>query len=153
MVGELLVFNVWRHEGPQCRHHVPWTRVGNQIVKETKYQHVESYIVGEDDTLPGLHWMRYFIEAQGLTVYEYVMYQEKLSVILLEKNECKLGSQSTKHIQVHYFFYQRSYCGWGRNFGTLPNDKYACRSLHKTSAGIDRNICPKIVVREYPSPR
>ena len=65
---------------------------------------MELYIVGEDDTLPGLHWMRYFIEAQGFTVDEYIMYQVKLSTILLDKNGCKLGSQRTKHIQVSYFF-------------------------------------------------
>ena len=46
---------------------------------------MELYIVGEDDTLPGLHWMQYFIEVQGFTDDEYVMYQDKLSVIILEK--------------------------------------------------------------------
>ena len=64
---------------------------------------MELYIVGEDDTLPGLHWMRYFIEAQGFTVDEYIMYQVKLSTILLDTNEFELGSQRTKHIQVRYF--------------------------------------------------
>ena len=47
--------------------------------------------------------MKYFIKAQGFTVYDYVMYQDKLSAIILEKNECELGSQITKHIQVRYF--------------------------------------------------
>ena len=54
--------------------------------------------------------MRYFIQAKGFTVYEYVMYHEKISVILLDKmsaicgeNGCELGSQRTKHIQVNYF--------------------------------------------------
>ena len=83
----------------------------NQHVEETKYQNVESYIIGEDDTLPGLNRMQYFIKAQGFTVDEYDMYHEKLGVIILEKIECKIEPQLKKNSGA-LFFDQGSYCGW-----------------------------------------
>ena len=58
------------------------------------------------------------------------------------------GSHSTKHIQVHYFFNQVSYCGLGQNFGTLPNGKDTWISLHKTSVGIVLQEITRIDTRD-----
>ena len=45
----------------------------------------ESDIFRADDALPSFLWMRYFIEVQGFTVNESVVYQDNFSVIILEK--------------------------------------------------------------------
>ena len=84
---------------------------------------MELYIVGEDDTLSGLHWMRYFIEAQGFTVDEYIMYQVKLSTILLDTNEFELGSQRTKHIQVRYFLIKDNITDGDKTLEHCPTGK------------------------------
>ncbi len=33
-------------------------------------------------------WMRYFIECQGYDIDEYVVFQDNMSMLLLEKNGC-----------------------------------------------------------------
>ena len=76
----------------------PLEMVRQSSCRRNKNQHAESYIFGADDTLPGFHWTRYFIEVQGFTVDEYVMYQDKL-----DKNGRELSYHCTKNIQVHYF--------------------------------------------------
>ena len=49
-------------------------------------------------------WTRYFIEAQGFTVVEPVMYQDKIISMFLEKNGQNMITHLTKHIWVRHFF-------------------------------------------------
>jgi hypothetical protein len=56
-------------------------------------------LVGIDDALPAILWARYFIESQGYTVEENVLYQENKSTILLANNGRWSSSKRTKHIK------------------------------------------------------
>jgi hypothetical protein len=47
---------------------------------------IEAELVGVNDVMPQVLWMRYFLEAQGYSVTDSVIYQANQSVILLEKN-------------------------------------------------------------------
>ena len=49
-------------------------------------------------------WTRYFLEAQGYGINENILYQEKMSAMLLEKNGKKSSTKNTKHINVRYYF-------------------------------------------------
>ena len=49
-------------------------------------------------------WTKYFLEAQGYGIDENIMYQDNLSVMLLEKNGKKSSTKNTKHINVRYYF-------------------------------------------------
>ena len=64
----------------------------------------EGELVGIDDALPLILWARYFIEAQGYTVTQNVMYQDNKSTILLANNGRWSSSKRTKHIKSRYFF-------------------------------------------------
>ncbi len=46
----------------------------------------ETEAVGVDDLMPAILWTRMFLEAQGYSVTENVIFQDNQSAILLEKN-------------------------------------------------------------------
>jgi hypothetical protein len=64
----------------------------------------EAELVGVNDIMPQVLWTRYFLEAQGLTVSDSVVYQDNQSAILLEKNGRASSSKRTRHINIRYFF-------------------------------------------------
>jgi hypothetical protein len=64
----------------------------------------EGKLVGIDDALPLILWARYFIEAQGYTVEENILYQDNKSTILLANNGRWSSGKRTKHIRSRYFY-------------------------------------------------
>ena len=64
----------------------------------------ESELVGVDDMMSQMLWTRYFVQAQGFTVDECLVYQDNMSSILLAKNGRASSGKRTKHINVRYFF-------------------------------------------------
>ena len=82
---------------------------GFPIVSSTKQKlntrsSTESEIVGADDFMPAICWTRYFMEAQGYTINDNILFQDNKSAILLEKNGKVSSSKRTKHINIRYFF-------------------------------------------------
>jgi hypothetical protein len=64
----------------------------------------EAELVGVSDVMPQVLWTRYFLESQGFTVSDSIIYQDNQSAILLEKNGKASSSRRTRHINVRYFF-------------------------------------------------
>jgi hypothetical protein len=64
----------------------------------------EAKLVAVNDKLPQVLWPRYFLEAQGYQVKDYVVYQDNLSAMMLEKNGKGSSSKRTRHINIRYFF-------------------------------------------------
>ena len=64
----------------------------------------EGELVGVDDTLPLILWARNFIEAQGYSVEQNILFQDNKSTILLATNGRWSSSKRTKHIKSRYFF-------------------------------------------------
>ena len=64
----------------------------------------ESELVGDYDALPAALWGKYFIEAQGYTVTQNIMYQDNQATLRLEANGNFSRSKRTKHIKAQYFF-------------------------------------------------
>jgi hypothetical protein len=64
----------------------------------------EGELVGVDDAMAWILWCKYFIEAQGYTVEQNVLYQDNKSTILLATNGRWSSSKRTKHIKSRYFF-------------------------------------------------
>jgi len=64
----------------------------------------ESELVGVHEMMPSILWTRNFLNSQGYTVNDYILYQDNKSAILLEKNGRLSSSKQTKHIDVRYFF-------------------------------------------------
>eukprot|EP00804_Cyclotella_cryptica_P006122 CCRYP_010732-RA/>CCRYP_010732-RA protein AED:0.20 eAED:0.22 QI:0/0/0/1/1/1/2/0/901 len=63
----------------------------------------EGELVRINDALPWILWCRYFIEAQGYTVEQNILYQDNKSTIQLEKNGRWSSSKRTKNIKSRYF--------------------------------------------------
>ena len=61
-------------------------------------------LVGLDDLMPQILWMRYFLEAQGMKVSDNVIYQDNQSAMKLEKNGRASSGKQTRHINIRYFF-------------------------------------------------
>ena len=64
----------------------------------------EAELVGVNDALGMVLWVRHFMEAQGYTVGDNVVFQDNQSAILLEKNGRRSSSKKTRHIEIRYYF-------------------------------------------------
>ena len=83
-------------------HGCPYSSTNKQKIN-TKSS-TEAELVGVDDGLPMVIWTRNFLEAQGLTVNDNVVYQDNMSSILLERNGRSSSGKQTRHISIRYFF-------------------------------------------------
>jgi hypothetical protein len=77
------------------------TASGQKIVGRSS---TEAELIGVYDVLPQVLWTRYFLEAQGMTVNDNVVYQDNKSSILLETNGKASSSKRTRHVNIRYFF-------------------------------------------------
>ena len=64
----------------------------------------ESELVGIDDVMPMILWMRYFLEAQGFVVNDNIVYQDNMSTMKLAENGRKSMGKRSRHINIRYFF-------------------------------------------------
>jgi hypothetical protein len=64
----------------------------------------EAEVVGVDDVMAQVLWIRYFLEAQGRKVEKNTAHQDNQSAVLLERNGPGSSSKRTRHINVRYFF-------------------------------------------------
>ena len=83
-------------------HGCPYSSTNKQKIN-TKSS-TEAELVGVADGLPMVIWTRNFLEAQGLTVNDNVIYQDNMSAILLERNGRSSSGKRTRHINIRYFF-------------------------------------------------
>ena len=64
----------------------------------------EAELVGVDDGMPLVVWVRNFLIAQGFAVTDNVVYQDNQSAMLLERNGRASSGRRTRHINIRYFF-------------------------------------------------
>lgn len=64
----------------------------------------EAELVAVDDVMHQILWTRYFLEAQGYTVSDNIVYQDNMSAMLLENNGMASSGKRTKHINMRYYF-------------------------------------------------
>jgi hypothetical protein len=64
----------------------------------------EGELVGVSDAMSQILWTRYFLEVQGYSIPDSVVYQDNQSAMLLEKNGRASSSKQTWHINIRYFF-------------------------------------------------
>jgi hypothetical protein len=69
----------------------------------------ETELVTVDDKIGDILWMRYFLESQGYTIEENILYQDNMSTLSLEKNGRISGSGRTKHIKAKYYLVKDKY--------------------------------------------
>jgi hypothetical protein len=61
-------------------------------------------LVGVNDAMNMVLWCRLFLEAQGFTVIDNILYQDNESAMLLEKNGKMSSSKHTRHLEIGFFF-------------------------------------------------
>ena len=64
----------------------------------------ESEVVGVHDVLPQILWTKKFLEDQGMSIKETVLYQDNMSSMLLERNGRQSSTKRTKHMDIRYFY-------------------------------------------------
>eukprot|EP00956_Cyclotella_meneghiniana_P009212 scaffold12647_cov40-Cyclotella_meneghiniana.AAC.1 len=92
-------------------------------------------LVGVDDAMPYILWARYFIEAQGYTVEQNIVFQDNKSTILLATNGRWSSSKRTKHIKSRYFFVKDKVDAGEVSVEYRPTDQMWCDVLTKPKQG------------------
>ena len=64
----------------------------------------EAELVGVNDAMSLILWVRMFLIEQGFDVTDNVVYQDNQSAILLENNGKQSSGKKTRHIEIRYFF-------------------------------------------------
>jgi hypothetical protein len=77
------------------------TSVRQKLVTKSS---TEAELVGVDDVMPMVLWTRQFMEGQGYTIEDNIVYQDNKSAILLEKNGQLSSGKRTRHLNIRYFF-------------------------------------------------
>ncbi len=94
------------------------------------------------DKIADIIWMRYFTECQGYNINEYVVFQDNMSALLLEKNGCVLSSKQTKHIKAKYFLIKDYYDAGEIDVKFCPTDEMWAGVLTKPLQGQKfRDMC------------
>jgi hypothetical protein len=75
----------------------------SNILKCNTQSSTEIEIISVHDKLPDIIWTRYFVECQGYDIDEYIVFQDNMSSLSLEKNGKISPSKRTKHIKAKYF--------------------------------------------------
>ena len=83
---------------------------GGAVISSSQKQKIntksstESELVAIDDALTTILWTLYFIEAQGYSIEQNIVFEDNLSTINLAVNGKFSSSKRTKHIKAWYFF-------------------------------------------------
>ena len=64
----------------------------------------ESEVVGIYDVLPQILWTKKFLEDQGVSIKETVLYQDNMISMLLEQNRQQSSTKQMKHMDIWYFY-------------------------------------------------
>jgi hypothetical protein len=79
--------------------------------------------------------MRYFIECQGYDIDEYIIFQDNMSALSLEKNGRISSSKRTKHIKAKYFLIKDYYDAGEIDVKFCPTDEMWADVLTKPLQG------------------
>ncbi len=81
----------------------------SNIMKCNTQNSTETEIISVHDKLPDIIWTRYFVECQGYDIDEYIVFQDNMSSLSLEKNGRISSSKRAKHIKAKYFLIKDYY--------------------------------------------
>jgi hypothetical protein len=95
----------------------------------------ETELISLADKLSDIMWLRYFIECQGYDLDEYIVYQDNMSALSLEKNGRISSSKRTKHIKAKYFLIKDYYDSGEIDVKFCPTDEMWADVLTKPLQG------------------
>ena len=95
----------------------------------------ETELISLGDKLSDIIWLRYFIECQSYDLDKYIVYQDNMSALSLEKNGQISSSKRTKHIKVKYFLIRDYYDSGEIDVKFCPTDEMWADVLTKPLQG------------------
>jgi hypothetical protein len=95
----------------------------------------ETELISFADKLTDIIWMCYFVECQGYDINKYVVFQDNMSALLLEKNGRMSSFQCTKHIKAKYFLIKDYYDSGVIDVKFCPTDQMWADVLTKPMQG------------------
>ena len=106
IVGGRRVFSAPRNEKSHRLHDVYGK--GSSVLHPKKQKlntkiSTEAELVGVDDLMPQIIWMRYSLEAQGMKVSDNVVYPYNRSEMKLEDNRRASIGNKNRHINIWYY--------------------------------------------------
>jgi hypothetical protein len=96
---------------------------------------MEMELISLADKLTDIIWMCYFVECQRYNINEYVVYQDNMSALLLEKNGRVLSSRHAKHIKAKCFLIKDYYDAGKIDVRFCSTDKMWAEVLTKPLQG------------------
>jgi hypothetical protein len=95
----------------------------------------ETELISIHDKLPVIISTRYFVEGQGYNINEYMIFQDNMSSLSLEKNGKVSSSKRTKHIKAKYFLINDYYDSGEIDLRYCPTDAVWADVLTKSLQG------------------
>ena len=83
----------------------------------------ESELVGVDDYMPMIIWVKYFLDAQGYTMSNNLLHQNNQSLIKLEQNGKVSRGKRTRHIAIRYYFVTDRIAGGDLRVDYCPTER------------------------------
>ena len=124
---------------------------GSRKIKINTKSSTESELVALDDVLPTILWTLYFVEAQGYTIEQNLVFQDNLSTIRLATNGPLSSSPRTKHIKARYYFIKDKIDEGEVEMQYCPTEKMWCNVLNKPKQGSpfleDRSMLMNVPVK------
>ncbi len=94
----------------------------SNVMKCNTQSSTEMELISIHDKLPDIIWTRYFVEGQGYDIDEYMIFQDNMSSLSLEKNGRVSFSKWTKHIKAKYFLIKDYYNSGEIDLQYCPTD-------------------------------
>ena len=82
----------------------------------------EAEVVAADEVVGSMLWTRLFLEAQGYSITENILYQDNRSAMLLETNGQKSAGKRSRHLNIRFFFVTDQVAKERINISYCPTD-------------------------------
>ena len=106
----------------------------------------EAELVGADEVLNDVLWMRNFLVAQGYPSEQTVLCQDNTSAILLEKNGRESAGKRSHHVDIRYFFIKDCIDKGKLNVEYCPTNEMVADFFTKPLQGIKFNKFRKAIM-------
>ncbi len=94
----------------------------SNVMKCNTRSSTETELISIHNKLPDIIWTRYFVEGQEYDINEYMIFQDNMSSLSLEKNGRVSSSKRTKNIKAKYFLIKDYYDSGEIDLRYCPTD-------------------------------
>ena len=94
----------------------------SNIMKCNTQSSTETELISVHDKLPDIIWTRYFAECQGYNIDEYIVFQDNMSSLSLEKNGRISSLKWMKYIKAKYLLIKDYYDSGEIDLRYCPTD-------------------------------